>query len=90
MNSSTKRPVTVTTCRVRPAVDVEHFARYGRGLGQIHDRIRDVVDGRNPAHRRQLFRKSLGSLLCSGVSTTPGATAFTRMPSFAYSIARLE
>ena len=30
----------------------------------------------------------LGSLRCIGVSTTPGATAFKRMPSFAYSIAR--
>ena len=28
--------------------------------------------------------------MCIGVSTTPGATAFTRMPSFAYSIARLR
>ena len=31
---------------------------------------------------------SLGVFRCSGVSTTPGATAFTRMPSLAYSIAR--
>ena len=30
----------------------------------------------------------LGSLRCIGVSTTPGATALKRMPSFAYSIAR--
>src|SRR5262245_7672158 len=35
-----------------------------------------------------LFRKSFGLFLCSGVSTTPGATAFTRIPSFAYSMAR--
>src|SRR4029077_16853790 len=33
-------------------------------------------------------RTSFESSLCSGVSTTPGATAFTRMPSLAYSIAR--
>ena len=37
-----------------------------------------------------VFRKSLGLSLWSGVSTTPGATTFTRMPSFAYSIARLR
>src|SRR5947209_3722919 len=31
---------------------------------------------------------SFGVLRLSGVWTTPGATAFTRMPSFAYSMAR--
>src|SRR5580704_409923 len=36
------------------------------------------------------LKASLGSFLCIGVSTTPGATAFTRMPSFAYFIARLR
>src|SRR5260370_42692494 len=35
-------------------------------------------------------RNSLGLFLCSGVSTTPGATTFTRMPCGAYSIARLR
>src|SRR5256885_3690198 len=35
-------------------------------------------------------RKSLGLFSCSGVSTTPGATTFTRMPCGAYSIARLR
>src|SRR5258708_23639190 len=33
-------------------------------------------------------RKSFGSSLCSGVSTTPGATVFKQMPSLAYSLAR--
>src|SRR6266550_4717117 len=33
-------------------------------------------------------RQSFGLSLCSGVSTTPGATVFKRMPSLAYSIAR--
>src|SRR6476619_710935 len=37
-----------------------------------------------------LFRKSFGLFVCIGVSTTPGATAFTRIPSFAYSMARLR
>ena len=31
-----------------------------------------------------VFRKSLGLFLCSGVSTTPGATALKRIFSFAY------
>src|SRR6185503_11578344 len=35
-------------------------------------------------------RKSFGKPLSNGVSTTPGATAFTRIPCFAYSIARLR
>src|SRR6516164_11213360 len=35
-----------------------------------------------------LFKKSFGLFLCSSVSTTPGATAFTRIRSFAYSMAR--
>lgn len=34
-------------------------------------------------------RASLETSLCNGVSTTPGATALKRMPSFAYAIARL-
>src|SRR5262249_51838232 len=33
-------------------------------------------------------RAASGVFLCSGVATTPGATALTRMPSRAYSIAR--
>jgi hypothetical protein len=37
-----------------------------------------------------VFRNSLGSFLCIGVSTIPGVTAFTRMPFFAYYIARLR
>src|SRR2546426_623409 len=36
----------------------------------------------------KVLRNSLGSSLCIGVSTTPGATALKRIPSFAYSIAR--
>src|SRR5262249_46986717 len=35
-------------------------------------------------------RKSFGTLSSNGVSTTPGATAFTRIPFRAYSIARLR
>src|SRR5580704_2019163 len=37
----------------------------------------------------RVLRKSLGLSLCSGVSTTPGATALNRMLLFAYSFARL-
>src|SRR5215467_801612 len=37
-----------------------------------------------------LFKSSLKSLACIGVSTSPGGTALKRMPSFAYSIARLR
>src|ERR1700677_1196058 len=36
-----------------------------------------------------VFRKSFGLYLCSGVSTTPGATVLARICSFAYSIAML-
>src|SRR6266853_6551749 len=36
-----------------------------------------------------VVRESLGTL-CNGVLTTPGATALKRIPSFAYSIARLR
>src|SRR5208337_687645 len=34
-----------------------------------------------------VFRKSFGLSLCSGVSTTPGATVLARICSFAYSMA---
>src|SRR5712671_4429212 len=37
-----------------------------------------------------VLRNSFGSFLCIGVSTMPGATAFTRIPCFTYSIARLR
>jgi hypothetical protein len=37
-----------------------------------------------------VLSESLGPSLCSGVSTTPGATALKRIPSFAYSIARFR
>src|SRR5450432_4104144 len=38
---------------------------------------------------KSVFRISFESSACSGVSTTPGATALNRMCSFAYSRARL-
>jgi hypothetical protein len=38
----------------------------------------------------RLFKDSFEPLACNGVSTTPGATALKRMPSFAHSIARLR
>jgi hypothetical protein len=37
-----------------------------------------------------VLRKVFGSSLCIGVSTMPGATAFTRICCFAYSIPRLR
>src|SRR5258708_31157385 len=45
-----------------------------------------IVDGRPIGDRPSIT--SLGVFRCIGVYTAPGATAFTRMPSFAYSIAR--
>ena len=43
-----------------------------------------------PAIGDSVFRKSFGLSLCNGVSTMPGATVLTRIPSLAYSIARLR
>src|SRR5215470_1203494 len=73
---------------MRATIDVQDVTCDRGGLGQIHHGVRDVLDRRRPAHRRQTFHHFLGGVPLKGVYTTPGATAFTRIPCSAYSIAR--
>jgi hypothetical protein len=44
---STRLPAT----DMRAAIDVEDVASDRRGVGQIHDCVRDVLDRRGPTHR---------------------------------------
>lgn len=44
----------------------------------------------NRAHGRQRLEEIRGIVFVQGVSTVPGATTMTRMPSFAYSMARMR
>src|SRR5437879_4783920 len=73
---------------MRAAIDVQDVTRDRRSVGQIQDRIRDVLDRRRPTHRRQAFHHVLRRVPVHRRGDDAGATAFTRMPSFAYSIAR--
>ena len=71
-----------------PTVDVQDLAGDERGPFEIQDAVDDVADLAHPAEgveRRPGPRTTQAS--CSGVLMTPGATALTRTPRDAYSIA---
>src|SRR5579864_4680026 len=48
---------------VCPAVHVQHFAGHPFGLYQVQHRVSDFINGRNAAHRRQLFHDICRSVL---------------------------
>jgi hypothetical protein len=72
------------------SIDVQHLSRYLVRLCQIANSIDNVLDIHDTSNRRPGFQEIFGVILCIGVSMTPGATAFTLIPSLAYSIARLR
>jgi len=77
------RPSPATTSpptQMRAAVNVQHLAGDLARLGEIEHGLCDVLGVRNLPKGDSVRRNSLGLFLCSGVSTTPGATTFTRMP----------
>src|ERR1700722_8677054 len=76
------------TTAVRAAVDVQNLARDLPRVSQIQNGVDDVAYLSDASHRLQRTEISLPFCSCSGVSTTPGATALKRIPCFAYSIAR--
>jgi hypothetical protein len=75
---------------MRTAVNVQHLPGHLMDFCQVNDRVYDILHFGNLSHRLQLPENILRVMLCMGVSTTPGATTFTRMPCFTYSIARLR
>jgi hypothetical protein len=82
------RPGRLPTASVSTAIYVEHLSAHLRRLRKVENSIHNVFYVRY--FGCNVLRESLGSSVCIGVSTTPGATALKRMPSFAYSIARLR
>src|SRR5262245_20307400 len=72
------------------AIDVQDFASDLAGFGQVEDSLRDVLGAAICPSGDSVRRKSFGLFSWSGVSTTPGATTFTRIPCVEYSIARLR
>src|SRR5262245_5341761 len=44
------------------AINVHDVTSDRRGVGQVHDRIRDVLDRRRPTHRRQALHHVLRSI----------------------------
>jgi len=70
------------------AVDMQDLAGDElRGL-EIEDRVDDVRDLAHAADRMNPASMACASGTCMGVLITPGETALTRMPRFAYSMAR--
>ena len=47
---------------MRAAIDVQDVTSDSRGVGQVHDRVRDVLDRRRPTHRRQALHHVLRGL----------------------------
>ena len=43
---------TLPAAEMRAAIDVQDVTGHRRRVGQVQDRIRDVLDRRRPAHRR--------------------------------------
>ena len=74
--------------RVRTAVHVQYFTSGECGVGQEQNCIYDFFDLTDPGDRVQPFQKLMCFWFMHGVLITPGAIVFTRMPSFAYSMAR--
>src|ERR1700730_11911403 len=69
-----------STCNTSPEVNVASVRNKAASTISLTSPI--LPTGCNP------LRKSWVSGLCIGVLITPGATVFTRMPCFAYSMAR--
>jgi AcrR family transcriptional regulator len=69
------------------AVDVEDLARNERGALQIEDSVDDVADLADPTKGWTSAKPSYDAGSCVGVLITPGATALTRTPRDAYSMA---
>jgi hypothetical protein len=80
------KPEPASVARALPAVDVQDFARHEAGRLEIEDRFDDVGDFAQTADRVQAASTYV-STGCIGDLMVPGATAFTRIPRFAYSIA---
>ena len=73
---------------VRAAIDVQGLAGHECGRLQVQHRLDDLLDLAHSPERDAARRGMHASLArCIGVLMTPGATAFTRMPLSAYSIA---
>jgi hypothetical protein len=51
-------PAQLPAAEMRAAIDVQGVTRDRRGVVQLHDRIRDIVEGQNPSHWRQAFASS--------------------------------
>src|SRR2546428_9380389 len=73
---------------MRAAVDVQDVTSDRRGVGQVHDRIRDVLDRRRPTHRRQALHHVLRSLPVKRRVDDAGRDGVHADAVFAYSIAR--
>src|SRR5216684_6600054 len=75
---------------MRAAINVQHLDGDLARLGEIEHGLCDVLGARNLPKRLQCAQELLGVVLVQRVSTTPGATTFTRRPCGAYSMARLR
>ena len=69
------------------AVDVEDLSSDERGFFEIENPVDDVTDLAHAANGVKGGQGRVGRGIVQGVLMTPRATAFTRMPRDAYSIA---
>ena len=76
-----------SVARALPAIDVEGLPGHEAGRFEIEDRFHDVCDLSHSAERVEGAERLMRLDGMHRVLMTPGATAFTRMPRFAYSIA---
>ena len=85
--SEIRPTLVVSMARALAAVDVQDFARHESGALQVEDCVDDVGNVAHPPDRVQGGERGVGFGGFIGDLMMPGATAFTRMPVFAYSIA---
>jgi hypothetical protein len=69
------------------AIDVQDLAGDEAGSVEVEDRVGDVTDLADPADGVEAGHAVVGRAVVLGGFATPGATALTRMPRDAYSIA---
>src|ERR1700730_5631190 len=73
---------------VRAAIYVQYFTRGERGVGQKQNCVDDFFDLTDPADRGQPSEKVMSFRFMHRSIDHSSAMVFTRMPSFAYSMAR--